>query len=430
MRLDQKKKLLALGGGGLLLLITFKLIGLIPFVPQVKKSFLSKQNVSHILEPLLNSDASSILPKEIDLTVKNHPTRSLIEYTLDTHLQVEVEALFHTYKPDYGAFVAIEPTTGKVLALVSYNHGQTFHENIALKGGFPSASIFKVITAAAALETGKLNTNSIIPFNGRSHTLYRRNVFSWKENRYTRYMTLTEAFGKSVNPIFGRIGALYVEPEELKEFARNFGFNREIASDLPFAEGHAKITHDEWERAETASGFTLDNTMSPLQGALIASAIVNNGVMMEPYIVKSVHSESGESLYSGKPSVSTVSVSEQTAQQIRKLMQETVLRGTAKSAFRTFFRRSPLRNTLEIGGKTGSLTGLAPKGKYDWFVGYADNGEQKFAFSALTVHKEYWRVKSTYLARKAIETYFSDQIQTTSASPTRKKLNPETSQSH
>ena len=59
-----------------------------------------------------------------------------------------------------------------------------------------------------------------------------------------------------------------------------------------------------------------------------------------------------------------------------------------------------------MGGKTGSLTGLTPRGKNDWFVGYAAQDERRIAFAALTVNKERWRVKSAYLARKVIEVYF------------------------
>jgi hypothetical protein len=66
---------------------------------------------------------------------------------------------------------------------------------------------------------------------------------------------------------------------------------------------------------------------------------------------------------------------------------------------------------VEVGGKTGSLTGLEPRGKYDWFVGYAQHGGQKIAISALTIHGKLWRVKSSYLARRAIEQYFKGVAQ-------------------
>lgn len=364
---------------------------------------------AHIGRAIHRSTSHQFLPVAVDFPVRGKPIRSIVQYSVNSRLQVEMESLFDTYRPDYGAFVALDATSGRVLSLVSFSSQAGKQENLALKGTLPSASVFKVVTAAAAISAGKLSPESVIPFNGRYHTLYKRNVFEPQVNRWTRFMTLREAFAKSVNAVFGRIGAVVVGPVELRAFAQNFGFNRTIASDLPIESGHAAISDDPWELAESASGYTTQNTMSPLQGALIASAVANDGLMMEPTIVDSVVSDSGEVLYQARPAEMTVSVTPETAQEIRQLMKETVHTGTARSAFRTFFRQSPYASFLEIGGKTGSLTGHDPSGKYDWFVGYARGTGQKIAFAAVTVHQRYWKVKSAYLVRRAIEAYFEDQ---------------------
>ena len=93
-----------------------------------------------------------------------------------------------------------------------------------------------------------------------------------------------------------------------------------------------------------------------------------------------------------------------TAHEIRTLMKETVLHGTSRHSFKGFFKDNPL--LVNVGGKTGSLTGYDPRGKYDWFVGYAELGTSQLALAALTIHEKQWRVKSSYLARRAIESYF------------------------
>lgn len=62
-----------------------------------------------------------------------------------------------------------------------------------------------------------------------------------------------------------------------------------------------------------------------------------------------------------------------------------------------------------MGGKTGSLTGMSPKGKYDWFMGYASDGNHKIALCALTINEDTWRVKSSFLARTYIESYFRER---------------------
>jgi len=295
--------------------------------------------------------------------------------------------------------------------MVSYTHRNDINEHLALRATFPSASVFKVVTAAAAIAERNFSANTVIPFNGRNHTLYRSHILKTKINRWTRYITLKEAFARSVNTVFARLGAFNVGAEELRDYAGRFGFNRQIASDMPIQQGKALIEDDAWTLAEAASGYTRENTMSPLQGALIAATVANDGVMMEPYVVNSVHRGDGTQIYSAAPKIAGKSLDKDTAGEIRTLMRETVRKGTSRGSFRGFSRgRFAL---VDVGGKTGSLTGLDPRGKYDWFVGFAQYGGRKIAVAALTVHEKLWRVKSSYLARRSFEAYFKDQVSTT-----------------
>ena len=209
-----------------------------------------------------------------------------------------------------------------------------------------------------------------------------------------------------VNTVFGKLGVFIVGPSELKSYAERFGFNRKLASDIPVQEGRAEISEDPWEIAETASGFTKHNTMSPLQGALIAAAIANEGKLMEPYIVSNLKNEKGEIVFTGGPRLSQTVINADAASEMKVLMGETVSSGTSRGAFRGFKRGQ--FGDVEVGGKTGSLTGNDPEGKYDWFVGYGIAGKNRLAIASLVISKEYWKVKSSYLARKAIEHYFGE----------------------
>jgi penicillin-binding protein A len=351
-------------------------------------------------------------PAETDVNVTGSgKTRVKVNYAFDSKLQKGMEKLFESYSPDFGAFVAMDAKTGRVISLVSFSRGKRLPDNLALRATFPSASVFKVVTAAAAIESHRVSAETLIPFNGRSHTLYRGQILKSNVTRWTRFMTLKQAFGKSVNTVFGRIGAYTVGSDQMKHYASVFGFNRKIASDIPMQEGKAMIPNDSFGLAESASGYTRQNTMSPMQGALIAATVINNGVMMEPYVVDSMAKPDGSVLYSAKPKVASVAIDPSTATEMRSLMKETVLHGTSQKSFRGFFKKN--FTFLNVGGKTGSLTGDNPRGKYDWFVGYADSGPQKIALAALTIHEKQWRVKSSYLARKAIETYFSELLRST-----------------
>ncbi|MGZ3687993.1 MAG: penicillin-binding transpeptidase domain-containing protein [Bdellovibrionota bacterium] len=348
-------------------------------------------------------------PPEMEISIdEKTKVKATIEYAFEPELQKTMEQLFRQYTPDYGAFVALDATTGRVLSMVSYSRHHEMVENLTLRSTFPSASVFKVVTAAAAMESHKIGPDTIIPYNGRNHTLYRGNILKQNVNRWTRYITVKEAFARSINTVFGKLGAYTVGPDHLRVTADRFGFNRQIAADLVVQQGHAVIPDDPWGLAESASGFTRENTMSPLQGALIAAAIANDGLMMEPYVVQGIYKEDGTKIYAAGPRVATTTVDPTTAEEIRALMRETVRKGTSRGSFRNFFKKDLA--ALDVGGKTGSLTGFDPRGKYDWFVGYADGGAHRIAVAALTVHEKLWRVKSSYLARRAIEMYFKDVV--------------------
>ncbi len=345
------------------------------------------------------------LPTGLRLTTGDKTYNSKIHYSLDANLQATVQGLLRKYGPDYGSFVAIEPETGRVLAMASYNRAGRDVGNLALQNTFPAASVFKVVTAAAAIDQGKANYATVLPYNGKSTSLYKTNVFKHKNNKWTRKPTLRSAFAKSVNTVFARLGIYHVGSEVLEEYANRFGFNNEISGDIPVNTGVTQIDHgDDWSVAEAASGFTRSNTMSPLQGAMIAATIVNEGVMVKPYLVESVNNEDGILLYEAQSEPVGQIISSRTASQMRILMRETVKSGSARKSFRKFFTNGMAQ--ADVGGKTGSLTGFEPKGKYDWFVGYGEMNGRKIAYAAMCINVEKWYVKSAYLARKVLESYF------------------------
>ncbi len=373
------------------------------------RSFLSAPGMSREqLAKLLANDAPfARYPEKIRMEAG---PELAVKYTFNGELQAEMEALFKQARPDFGAFVAVEADTGRILSMVSYANAKNVPaglENLALRSSFPSASVFKVVTAAAAIETKKYTSETVIPFNGRNHTLYKGNILTNKITRYTQFPTLKDAFAKSINTVFGKIGAFAVGPSELRAYADRFGFNRRIASQLPMGEGKALIPEDPWGIAEAASGYTRFNTMSPLQGALIAASIANDGVMMEPYVIEQLHKEDGSLYYEAEPAIATRAVDAPTAFEVRKLMAETVAKGTSRDSFRRFGASKKLA-ALEVGGKTGTLSGKDPVGKYDWFVGFAraPGTGKKIAVAALTIHRDQWRVKSSYIARRAFESLF------------------------
>ncbi|MBU6376340.1 MAG: hypothetical protein KGQ59_10120, partial [Bdellovibrionales bacterium] len=256
-------------------------------------SSISKHEISRAL-----SDAAGQpgFPTELEVAVSGKPYRALVQYSFDSNLQVTIEHTLAVADPDYGALAALDPETGRILALVSHESRRvreasaadaSLEQHLALRATFPAASIFKVVTAAAVIAEKKFTADTRIAFNGANHTLYKKQVLKDHQNRWTRSMSLRDAFAKSVNTVFGKIGVFSLGAENLRDYADRFGFNRQIASDIPVQPGRAIIPNnaDAWTLAEAASGFTQENTMSPLQGALIAATVVNSGKMLSPYAV-------------------------------------------------------------------------------------------------------------------------------------------------
>jgi cell division protein FtsI/penicillin-binding protein 2 len=244
-------------------------------------------NKAFLAKTVGQSVAAREFPREVQVNIpdlKSTQLNAKIQYTIDFDLQQKMQDLFAQYRPDYGAFVAVNANTGRVIVMVdTIKNGDPTLGHLALQARFPAASVFKTVTAAAAIDQRLLTADTVIPFNGASNTLYRRNVRDTKVNRWTRFMPLKDAFAHSVNTVFGKVGAFFLGRENLLGYAERFGFNREIPSDLPLTMSMTRIDESEpWSLVEAASGFTLQTTMSPLQGALIASSVVNHGSIMEP----------------------------------------------------------------------------------------------------------------------------------------------------
>lgn len=364
-------------------------------------------------------------PQTLHLTENESPFNIEVTSTIDPELQNIAETLLNLYKPDYAGLVVMDASSGKILAMTSFNR-ENAEKNYALVASFPAASVFKLVTATAALDQNLVTPDTILPFNGARHTLYRKNVLKTELNRWTNYMTLKEAFAQSVNTFFGKLGLYHVGTDGLEKYAERYGFNRLLPIDLPLEMSTVKISEIAAEAgpenlfsiAEAASGYNHSTTLSPLHGALMAASVINNGLMMEPYAVASLHGPEGEVLYEAHPKVFGATMKQETAELVRQLMRSTVEKGTSRKAFRQLLARRSDPDDVEMGGKTGSLTGLSPKGRTDWFVGYLRYHDQKIAFGAVTVHEKLWRVRSSQLASEFFKRYMNGEGRISQRKPT------------
>ena len=346
------------------------------------------------------------LREHISISLRNENFEVISSIQLN--LQERIEKLYRRYNPLYAALVALDPTTGEVLALV--DHSSKGHvENLALRGTFPAASVFKLVTSAAAIESGHMSSETRIPFNGSYTSLYKRNL-TYRTNHWTRFIPLGDALAKSINSVFGKVAIYGVGQKNLQNYANAFGFNRPINFDMPVDISNVTVPADRFGIAESGSGYTTDQTLSPMQGALIAATVINDGKTPRPIFVTSVLDREKKPVYTQNAELIGSPISAATAKQIAMMMEKTITKGTARGSFRDY-NRHPTLSKLFIGAKTGSLTGNNPQGKVDWFVGFAQSSvdpTRKIAFASLIVNGKYWRVKSAYIARQLILEYFKN----------------------
>ncbi|GHV12380.1 hypothetical protein AGMMS49938_04810 [Fibrobacterales bacterium] len=284
----------------------------------------------------------------------------------DSTLAAAIKTLLNRYHPP-NAFILLMDANGEILSWGQRENDQASDEPTFLKrDSFPAASLAKIATAAAALESGKTPTAEV-PKIGRNSTLYKRQI-NPPENHKGEFITLENAFAKSNNPAMGIFG-MKLGKEKLQKAAEKLGFTNFNYPDSGFA------------LAESACGFTQRNTLSPLQAA---------------NAVRKFLSGSSETKNGGAGG----NFKKQTNEGMRQLFLKTVSDGTAKTAIRKSVY-SYNRNAYDIGGKTGSLDGEFPMGRYDWFAGFAQSKtdqKKSLIIVVMQVHGKFRNQKSSTIA--------------------------------
>ncbi len=328
-----------------------------------------------------------------------------ITTTIDADLQKYLTKQLMLRTSAFIGIVVLDAFTGEVLAMVSHDR-QDPKANTCLNSQFPAASIFKIVTVAAAMEKIGLTPRSSLTFTGGKHTLYKSQITD-KIDRYTTTTTLQKAFAGSINPVFGKLGAFTLQQETLLEYARRFGFQQPLDFTLPMEPSAFVITDRSYQWAELASGFNKTTTLSPLQGALIAATTVNDGKWITPRLIEKVTNSKGKERYHLRPLKAETVVTPKTARQLKTVMQATILEGTGRKAFKGWQSDSVL-SQLEIGGKTGSYN---TNPRYDWFVGYGmdPKTEHAVAVSVLVGHQDLIGTRAGEYARKALKYHFKAQ---------------------
>lgn len=331
-----------------------------------------------------------------------------VEYTVNEDLTKYIVKQLRMYRSDYTSVVVIDNNTGEILSAVDFKRkGNTVGKSMAFSSSHPAASVFKVITAADLLDNHEVGPETHFSYNGKSTTLYKYQMKD-KKNRWTRDIAFEKAFAWSNNVVFGKAAIKNTNFKSIFSTATKFGFNEELLQMVETGSSKLFPVESEYNLAELASGFNRKTMISPLHGALIASVIANEGMLRKPYIVRSVVDKKQKREVWRPSHIISRSMSKEAAGELKRMMNMTVRRGTARGAFRPW-KTKKIRD-IEIGGKTGTITGGVPYGKRDWFVSYAKPKDEAddagISVAVMIVNVDKWYIKSTYLAKKIIQYYY------------------------
>jgi peptidoglycan glycosyltransferase len=303
----------------------------------------------------------------------------------------------------FGAVVAIEPSTGRIRVMASnapYDPNRVPYEleklnlntaeapllNRATQSRYPPGSTVKVVTAAAALDSGTITPETVIEAPGSitDEGLPLENDFRASYNG-----PLDGALTNSVNTWFAQVGAKVGE-DTLFEYMERFGFNTKLPIDLPSEEllpsglvdlengGKLLTAKDPIDIERVAIGQER-LLVTPLQNALVAAAVANKGHEMKPQIWSKVIDPDGRVVESMDPSEYGQPISEKTAEELSTAMEGVVSEGTGTNA---------AISGVPVAGKTGTAEtpgneacGGGVEENQAWFIGFAPADEPKVAIA-------------------------------------------------
>lgn len=314
-----------------------------------------------------------------------------------------------------GAVIAMEPDTGKVLAMVSkpafdpntvasqwdelVNGDSTEAKllNRATQGLYPPGSTFKIITALQYMREHpgvykeyRFSCSGIYEFENVRIQCYHKTAHGDED--------FMQAFANSCNGAFSSLG-LEMDLEGLKNLSEQLLFNREQPLSIPYSKSTYRMSADaeNWEIMQTAigQGSTL---MTPMHNLMLVSAIANGGILMKPYFIDHVENAGGQTVKKFMPSAYGELMVANEAGALKELMVDVVNEGTG-SVLKT--------DAYQAAGKTGSAEFETGKETHAWFVGFAPADNPKIAVCVIVEEGGSGGQTAAPIGRKLFDAYLN-----------------------
>lgn len=359
-------------------------------------------------EPDTGDGADPAVPAQLDpgagRLVQDLADGHRILLTLDPVMQDSMEQIFRNREVPYAGAVALDLRDNAVLVLAGHSSFDPEVDplEIVTTAWSPAASTFKLVTAAALLETGKVTPTTRACFSGGLHGIDAKDLED-DSGRDTQCASLAGAIAHSHNLVIGKLARKYLDEQALRTTARKLLFEADIPFEFPIERSPAHIPADDIERAKVAAGFW-NVDLSPMHAAILSSVLARDGQYQPPHIIAHVMGPDGSDLTPVAPTPDRI-LAKATASAVGQMMVATTEEGTARSSFRDKHGNQYIPG-VTVAGKTGSLTGKrAPALNYNWFIGFAPADRPEIAFAVLLANEPKWRIKAHYAGRRLVQLY-------------------------
>ncbi|MGA2447252.1 MAG: penicillin-binding transpeptidase domain-containing protein [Polyangiaceae bacterium] len=337
-------------------------------------------------------------------------TGGMARLTLDADLQNTAASLVAAAQAREAAVVLMDVATGRILAYASHVEDGPARD-LCVEATAPSASLFKIVTAAALIEDAHLGPTTRQCYSGGARRVFSADLVD-DPARDRWCATLAVAMGRSLNTVFARLAAQYLVPRQVDEMAHRFGYGRPLEFDVPVQASAVHVPKEPLEFARTAAGFW-NSTLSPLEAAEMSAIVARGGETIRPRIVDSIVGPSNTILWTAPEEASAHRVLErETAEAVAEMMTHTVTEGTSRRAFHDA-KGQPFLPGVTVAGKTGTLADAGARRYYTWFSGFApatpSPGTAQVAIAALVINGPVWKIKANVLARDVLRAYFASQ---------------------
>lgn len=347
-------------------------------------------------DQLAGTSSDQVLGRLQNIVTGQDPKGASVRLTIQPRIQ---RAAYDALGDLRGAVVALDPKTGKVLAMVSKpsydpnliaNHssgiaayralnGRTVNPlvNRAIGGALnPPGSTFKLVTVSAALESGRFTPSSTFP-SPTSYTLPGTSTVIQNAVGEScgpaKRASIATALSLSCNIPFAQLG-IRLGDDALRSQAQKFGFGKALSIPLKVTPStYPPGPLDSAQTAQTAFGQYEDRA-TPMQIAMVAATIANGGVQMKPDLVDRVVSPALDTLQSFTPEVLGNPISAKTASEVRAMMVASVTSGAATNA---------RIDGVTVAGKTGTAQNGADQPYTLWFTGFAPAEDPRVAVAVV-----------------------------------------------